>query len=225
MKFKKVTAAVVATVMAAMPVFADPVADITVDGFWSAHTPGLALNEGTTSVTCTTKFVPTADLAAPAENWQGNLVVVAFDSEDGLVHAAGDAGYTEYFVARGDNWAWNSAGDKVTGMGADTTFVENEITTNWDNYKADLANGIDYTITVNKTGSTMATTVTSSNGMNFTINSPAASYIALTGEHTAVSNINYTAAQPATGDVTPVVAMAALALMAGAALVASKKFA
>ncbi len=83
--------------------------ELDCSGWWVAHTKGVEIDtEG-----FTIKF-KSKTYDAATNNWNTPVLVV-YSSEDGTVHAAGDAGYTEYAVIRSDSFAWN--GDKNTGDG------------------------------------------------------------------------------------------------------------
>ena len=83
--------------------------ELDCSGWWVAHTKGVEIGAEGVAIKFKSK---TYDAAT--NNWNTPVLVV-YSSEDGAVHAAGDAGYTEYAVIRSDSFAWN--GDKNTGDG------------------------------------------------------------------------------------------------------------
>ena len=190
MNMKKIFAATLAGAMvlgSALSVSAATLPDVTVDAFWGAHSDGVEL----TSTGVTIKFKATSTGAA--NNWE-TPVYVLYTSADGKVGAAGDAGYTEYWVQRSDNYGWigdyNTAGNLPEGY----TYTDANLAADfdWAAWLAANAADVDVTVSAKLDGDYAVASITN-NGVTSQITAKVDTsqkvYIALTGEKCTMTGI------------------------------------
>lgn len=192
MNMKKIFAATLVGAMAlgsALSVSAATLPDVTVDSFWGAHSQGVEV----TSAGVTIKFKATS--TGGANNWE-TPVYVLYTSADGKVGAAGDAGYTEYWVQRSDNYGWIGAAntEDVSKLPEGYTYTAANLAEDFDWAAWLNANkaGVDVTVTAKLDGDKAVASITN-NGVTSQISAKVDTsqkvYIALTGEKCTMTNI------------------------------------
>lgn len=149
-------------------------------GWWQAHTEGMEITEEPHTYTFHSKTY-----AGAINNWETPVFVV-FNSEDGLVKAAGDAGYTEYGVIRSDHFCW---GDSIS----ETSVVfPAGWDASWAAWQAANRAGVDCAVTTQLYNG-YALVGVSNNGITTTyailINPAVKNYLALTGELCTLSDL------------------------------------
>lgn len=199
--------------------------DMNVEGWWSVHTPGIAIEAGKTYT-----FTFDAKSKSSEQAWfcpsyvvySNSSAVVNIDSPD----------YKEYFVCRADNAGWSPNGETWNNaIGDGYTFETNAVpeTTDWvATYKENMAAGTKGTVTAVLSGSNLIVVydiagVKSTTTMPVDTSKPL--YIGLTGEQVDVTNLVVTSqtAIKATADILPVLPIVMLIVGCGVVVVASKK--
>ncbi len=236
---KKIFAAALAGAMvlgSALTVSAATLPDVTVDAFWGAHSEGVEVTS--TGVTITFKGTSTGG----ANNYE-TPVYVLYTSADGKVGAAGDEGYTEYWVQRSDNYGWigDANTSDVSKLPAGYTYTDANLAADFDWAKWLEANkaGVDCTVSAKIDGDKVVASITN-NGITSQITAKVDTskkiYIALTGEKctmtgittTEGSNLKAAAAEEKptatkTSDSAPYILMGVVIASCGVIVYASKK--
>ena len=199
--------------------------DMSIEGWWTAHTPGIAIEAGKTYT-----FTFDAKSKAATEAYFCPSYVVYSNSAAAVQNDSAD--YKEYYVCRADNFSWSPAGNSFDGKLGDGYVLETNAipeTTDWlATYKENMAAGAKATITAVLSGSNLIV-VYDVAGVKTTSTIPVDAskplYIGLTGEQVDVTNLVVTSqtAIKATADILPVLPIVMLIVGCGVVVVASKK--
>ena len=213
--------------------------DLTVDAFFSEKTDAVALKSGDSY---TFKFKNTS--TAGVNNWENYVLAIT--------GAIGDA-YTgadqEVLVIRADAWGWGGKMSDFVDPNGTGNKLEFTNDANFDTWAAEMKAGVNCEVTLKRDGNKIDYTAKVG---KYTISTSATSGVALpetcyaffTGEKCSLTGITTTKNNgaaapddkkeetttakpgkdtPKTGDAAPIAAVAAMAVVAGAAVVTSKK--
>ena len=198
--------------------------DLTVDGFWSAHTAGVEIVAGKTyTITLDAKSTDSTNA------WNCPVYVVYTNSAAKVDNASAD--YKEYLVCRADNWAWTGAGDSGAGTLGDGYKFETIAvpdSTDWvATYKEAMAAGAEGKITAVLSGKNLVVTFNIAgveSKATIPVDTSKPLYISLTGEKVQMEDITAVVKTiPAKGDFSPVLPIALVVLGGAVVVVASKK--
>ncbi len=163
--------------------------DLSIDAFWTVHTPGIEIQTGKTYT-----FTFDAKSKSDTNAWHCPVYVVYTNSAAKVDISSAD--YKEYFVCRADNYGWTSAGNSFAGtLGDGYVFETNAVPESDDwvaTYKATMLAGTKGTITAHLSGSNVIVVydiagVKSTSTIPVDTSKPV--YLGLTGEQVDVTNI------------------------------------
>lgn len=204
-KFFALALAVVMLVSGAMTTMA-ATTELDCNGWWSGHTEGYEVTADGVTIEFTSTTYETA-----VNNWDGPLYVLfSADTNNTLGNKVTDlAGYVEYFVARGDAYAWSGAGIANADLVGKNTndavyadyYTKDETNADWDNFLANAKAGAKGTITAKLEGSNAVVTMdfnTVKTTATIPVDTTKTVYICLTGENTKLTGITEVVAEPDT---------------------------
>ena len=198
--------------------------DLTVDGFWSAHTAGVKIEAGKTyTITFDAKSTDKTNA------WNCPSYVIYTNSAAKVDNNSAD--YKEYIVCRADNWAWTPDGDSGAGTLGDGYKFETIAvpdSTDWvATYKDTMNAGTEGTITAVLSGKNLVVTYKCAgveSKATIPVDTSKPVYFSLTGEKVAVEDITVVAKTiPAKGDVSMVLPFVLVLFGGAVVIVAAKK--
>lgn len=199
--------------------------DLDGTGWWTAHTEGIEVTEDGVEITCKATAYETAEC-----NWNGPLYVV-YTGDEAKVNGAG---YTEYWVCRGDAYAWTITANTLDGLetlraaGYDFSSTGVEGWVGWENFVSALKAGTDCKISA-KLADGKVTVVMEACGLQSTsvipVDSSKPVYLSLSADTATLTNIQVNPDKNSanTGDMIAVAVAAMVVSGMGIALVAKKK--